>query len=83
MSECVVYATDAYRKKRVISEAKIHQSVRLSGGEDYLEYNFFSIDGLSDNELTNVLKAYRQKKNYYKLKEGGFIDLKKMMDLKC
>ncbi len=41
MSECVVYATDAYRKKRVISEAKIHQSVRLSGGEDYLEYNFF------------------------------------------
>lgn len=74
MQDAVVYATDAYRKKRVISEAKIHQSVRLSGGEDYLEYNF-SIDGLDGNELKDVLKAYRQKKNYYKLKKGGFIDL--------
>lgn len=75
MADCVIYATEAYRNKRVISEAKIHQSVRLSGGEDYLEYNF-SIDGLSDAELKSVLKAYRQKKSYYKLKQGGFLELK-------
>ncbi|GKT33604.1 DEAD/DEAH box helicase, partial [Aduncisulcus paluster] len=75
METAVVYATDAYRKKRVISDAKIHQSVRLSSGEDYLEYNF-AIDGLGEKELKDVLKAYRQKKNYYKLKEGGFISLK-------
>lgn len=74
MEQAIVYATDSYRDKRVISEAKIHQSVRL-GGEDYLEYNF-EIDGISDQDLKNVLKAYRQKKNYYKLKNGGFIDLK-------
>jgi len=73
MAQAVVYATDSYRDKRVINEAKIHQSVRL-GGEDYLEYNF-EIDGISDQDLKSVLKAYRQKKTYYKLKNGGFIDL--------
>ncbi len=83
MGEATIYATDSYRSKRVISDAKIHQSVRLSDAEDYLEYNF-AIDGLEDKELQNVLKAYRQKKNYYKLKSGGFISLEndgfEMMD---
>ena len=74
MDECTIYATDTYRQKRVISDAKIHQSVRLSDSEDYLEYTF-SVDGLKENELQNVLKAYRQKKSYYKLKDGGFMSL--------
>ncbi len=72
--ESVLYATDSYRDKRVISEARIHQSIRLNETENYLEYNF-SIEGISERELNHVLKAYRLKKKYYKLKQGGFISL--------
>lgn len=70
----VLYATSAYRDKRVVNEAKIHQSIKLNESENYLEYSF-SIEGVSEKELSQVLKAYRQKKKYYKMKQGGFISL--------
>ena len=46
--------------------------VSLSGG--LLDLNI-STDDISSQELLDVLKSYQQKKKYYKLKSGEFVNL--------
>ena len=47
------------------------------GRYDYFEMNF-KIKEVSDDETYNILKAFRENKKYYKLKNGEFLDLQEI-----
>lgn len=65
-----VYVSEAFKAVRVAAPPGISMGVSLNGS--MLE---LSIDagGLSEEELSEILKSYRLKKKYYRLKNGEFI----------
>ncbi|WP_423363495.1 SNF2-related protein [Mycoplasma sp. P36-A1] len=68
---------DVYISKELKNiEQKHHYSVRVgvSLSNDLLKINFDS-DEIQTSELSDVLKAYRKKKKFYKLKSGELINL--------
>ena len=68
-----IYYSEGFKNIRVHSSSSIKSSVKLNSN-DLLEFSF-SIEGVEKTELSNILKALRQRKKYYKLKKGGFVDL--------
>jgi SNF2 family DNA or RNA helicase len=68
-----IFYTDSFKNIKIYSASNIKSGVRLND-EDFLEFNF-SIEGVDRGELKNIFGALRQKKKYYKLKNGGFMDL--------
>ena len=65
-----VYVSDALKKLRVIAGSKVEIGVSLS--EDLLELTM-AADGLSREELIEILSKYDRKKKYFRLKNGSFI----------
>ena len=54
---------------------KTSNQVTFSIGKDnILSYNF-KLDGINNNELTDILSALKNKKHYHRLKNGNIIDL--------
>ena len=49
-------------------------SLRLNSLNDFLEFSF-NIDGVQKDELAAVFDSIRQKKKYYRLKDGAFLPL--------
>lgn len=68
-----IFYSESFKNFKVYKFSNIKSNIRLNE-EDFLEFSF-SIDGINKNELKDILSALKQKKKYYKLKEGGFIDL--------
>ena len=67
-----VRCTNRFRSKHTLKTVKVSVGVSLSGG--LLDLNI-STDDISSQELLDVLKSYQQKKKYYKLKSGEFVNL--------
>lgn len=67
-----VYVTEAFRAVRVLRPPGPSVGVSVKGG--MLE---LSIDAgeISEEELVGILKSYRLKKKYYRLRQGGFVKL--------
>lgn len=65
-----VYVSEAFRSVKVAAAPKISMGISLEG--DMLELSIDS-GGLSEEELAELLKNYRLKKKYYRLKNGTFI----------
>ena len=67
-----VLATEEFRKKQITSPKINSIGVRL-------ENNLLSVDlsgiDLSAQEIEEIMKRYKLKKKYYKLKNGNFLDL--------
>ena len=64
-----------------LSNVKIRKNVSYSGSVSYLEKEellefSFNIDGIEKNELAKFIRAYKEKKKFYKLRDGSFINLK-------
>ena len=72
ITEFEVLATDEFRKRQIISP-------KISSIGVKLENNLLSVDlsgiDLTSQEVEEVMKRYKLKKKYYKLKNGNFIDL--------
>ena len=72
IAEFEVLATDEFRKRQIISP-------KISSIGVKLENNLLSVDlsgiDLTSQEVEEVMKRYKLKKKYYKLKNGNFIDL--------
>ena len=67
-----VYISDEVKKWRIRKGEGIKASVSFAGG--WLDLKI-EADGMSGAELAKVLGAYRQKKKYYRLKNGEFLQL--------
>ncbi len=71
---CEIYYSDSFKKIGLIGADSFTGGLRLNSGLDMLEFSF-DIEGIDTSELSNIFKALREKKKYYKLKDGSFLSL--------
>lgn len=67
-----VRCTKRFLGKREVKKVKVSVGVSLSS--NLLELDI-STEDISQAELLDILKSYRKKQNYYRLKDGTFADL--------
>ena len=67
-----VRCTKRFLGKREVKKVKVSVGVSLSS--DLLELDI-STEDISQAELLDILKSYRKKQSYYRLKDGSFADL--------
>lgn len=67
-----VYATERIKGRKIITSPRTKVGVAVKGG--LLELSL-ETEGLSRKELLGILDSYRQKKKYYRLKNGDFLSL--------
>ncbi|MCD7841324.1 MAG: SNF2-related protein [Lachnospiraceae bacterium] len=67
-----VQCTTRFRARRRIRPVKVAVGVSLSSGLLNLD---ISTDDVSQEELLDILNSYRQKKDYYKLKDGSYAEV--------
>jgi superfamily II DNA or RNA helicase len=77
LQDMQVYSTKRFKRKRVIEPAQLTQRIRISEKLDYLEFHA-DLEGVSQEELKRILKAYREHKQYYLLKNGAYLSLEKL-----
>lgn len=68
-----VYYSEEFKKIKVYKASSYRYNLNL-GEEGLIDFEF-SIEGLDVKELPFIFKNYREKKKYYRLKKGGFVDL--------
>ncbi len=56
-------------------------SANFSIGSDNIMSYDFSVDGVKDDELADLLESMRAKKKYYRLKSGALVDLENNSEL--
>ncbi|MCD8018717.1 MAG: SNF2 helicase associated domain-containing protein, partial [Clostridiales bacterium] len=67
-----VQCTNRFKARRKIRPVKISVGVSVSGGLLDLD---ITTDDVPPEELLDILDSYRDKKNYYRLKDGSYVDL--------
>jgi len=73
--EAKVFATKRFKAHKIIEPHNVKEHVRVSENKDYLEYDI-SIEGVESDDLQHVLRAYQEKRQFYQLKNGDFLNLK-------
>lgn len=69
---CEIYVSEQLRKAAKPKQLSMNIGVRV---ENQLLTLDFDLDGMEMSELQNVLKSYRRKKKFHRLKNGDMIDL--------
>jgi SNF2 family DNA or RNA helicase len=72
MDQGDVYLSDSFRKLKILPSPKVNIGVRSSG--NWLELQV-DTEGMTETELSSLLAEYKQKKSYYRLKNGEFLSL--------
>lgn len=70
-----VFTSERFESKQIVKPKEVTQNIRISQNNDFLEYSI-EIEGVSREELSKVLRAYKEKKKYYVLNDGNFLLLK-------
>ena len=78
MSDFEVLVTDKFKNKQIKAPKISNIGIRIDNG--LLELNLSKIN-IDINEIKDVLKDYKIKKKYHKLKSGDFLDLTNSEDL--
>ncbi|MGL4772509.1 MAG: SNF2 helicase associated domain-containing protein, partial [Clostridium sp.] len=68
-----VYYSDKFKERRIYSTPKVSGEIKKSKG-DYLEFTF-NIEEVNPKEYKNILKAFKDKRRYYRLDDNSFINL--------
>jgi SNF2 family DNA or RNA helicase len=68
---CEIFYSNSFRSIKIYSFSNVKTSLRIND-KDLLEFDF-NIEGVENNELKNIFEAIKIKKNYCRLKNGGFI----------
>ncbi|QGU96758.1 ATP-dependent helicase [Clostridium bovifaecis] len=68
-----IYYSEEFKNVRVHNTPTITSNIKLNE-ENLLEFDF-NIEGINKDELRDVFNAIKEKKKYYKLKKGGFMQL--------
>ncbi|MBS4536661.1 SNF2 helicase associated domain-containing protein [Clostridium sp. D2Q-14] len=69
-----VYHSNSFRKIKLKDSSSFSGGVRLNDSNDILEFTF-EIDGIDNNELSDVFNSLKKKKKYYRLRDGSFLPL--------
>lgn len=69
-----VFYSDAFKNVKIKDLSSFSGGVRLNSENDMLEFSF-DISGISKSELIDVFNSIREKKKYYKLKDGSYLPL--------
>lgn len=72
MEKYEVLVTDKFKSKNIIRPKNVSLGVRIKN--DLLEIETYDL-GFDEEELIDVIKSYRLKKKYYRLKDGSFVDI--------
>ncbi|SDK18849.1 DEAD/DEAH box helicase [Natronincola ferrireducens] len=77
-----VYYSEDFKAIEIKRVSSFQGAFRLNLEENLLEFHF-DIEDVEEDELREVFKSLRQKKKYYRLKNGSFIPLeeKALMDI--
>ncbi len=67
-----VQCTKRFRDQHMVKKVKVSVGVSVSGGLLDLD---ISTEDISQKELLDILRSYRSKKKYYRLKTGEFLDM--------
>ncbi|MBZ0867968.1 SNF2 helicase associated domain-containing protein, partial [Clostridioides difficile] len=68
-----IYYSDKFKLKKIYNASSIKASINQTN-QNYLEFNF-NISDINPKEYKDILKAFQEKRTFYKLKDGNFIDL--------
>lgn len=69
-----IYYSETFNNINIRNSSTITGEVKVYGELNMLEFDF-NIDGISQNELDNVFKSIKEKKKFYRLKDGSFLPL--------
>lgn len=67
-----IFATDRFKNMRVITMPTVTTGISLKGNLLDVSWN---VEGMSAQEVMDILAAYKNKKKYHRLKSGDFIRL--------
>ena len=79
LDEYEVYTSDKVKKTKIL-KSNVRSSFGI-GEDNILSYNF-NLGNISDKEIDDVLNSLKNKKKYYRLKNGDIINLEEDNDLK-
>lgn len=68
-----IYYSEEFRQIKIYSNSHFKSNIILNDN-NLLEFNF-QIEGIDNKELKDILSSVREKKKYYRLKNGGFLPL--------
>ena len=66
-----VYYSEEFKKIKVHGNSGYKSNIKLNK-DNLLEFSF-SIEGVDNTELSNIFAALREKRKYYRLKNGSFV----------
>lgn len=69
-----VYYSSGFKTMEIKDESSFSGRLRLEADSSMLEFSF-DIEGVSHLELPSIFKSLKEKKKYYKLKDGSFLPL--------
>lgn len=69
-----VYYSESFKKIKIKNTASYSGGLRINNESNLLEFSF-SIEGISNSELKEVFSNVKEKKKYYRLKNGSFLSL--------
>ncbi len=69
-----VYYSESFKGVKTKDTVSFTGGVKLNSKNNFLEFNF-SLEGTDNLELENIFNSLREKKKYYRLKDGSFLPL--------
>lgn len=69
-----IYYSDAFKKMKIRNPKEFKSGVSLNQESDLLEFTF-EHEAFGPDEYSKVLNAIKQKKKFYRLKDGSFLPL--------
>ncbi|WP_066498555.1 DEAD/DEAH box helicase [Abyssisolibacter fermentans] len=73
-SRAFVYYSNQFKQTSAIKKKPLSTNITYNNGEDYLTFDF-SIDGIDDTNLIDILNSFKEKKKFYKLSDGSLLSL--------
>ncbi len=74
------FTSQKLKETNIVKNTKVTSQFSI-GQDNIMSYNF-DIDGIDTSELSKIFDSMKQKKKYYKLKNGDFIDIDENNELK-
>ncbi len=69
-----VFYSESFKAMSFRKQPSFSGFLRLNSISGFLEFNF-NIEGVERNELSGIFESIRQKKRYFRLKDGAFLPL--------
>jgi SNF2 family DNA or RNA helicase len=71
---CKIYYSDSLKNLNIRDSSYFSGGISLANNWDMLEFDF-EIEGIDISELDEVFKSLKEKKKYFRLKDGSFLAL--------